>query len=386
MGLNATVTPGINVTSSTTLDAANLNLLGTPTVSITGSIDSSDIGQNTVGTSEIKPDAVTQTEIGSIGGTNYILRGDSSGKGAGISTLAQDGDEDQISLLVNDKTDLKARMITGDLDVTTVDGNKLNLSIKDDSISAAMLQDNAASINVGNIQPGGGMEANGGKANLSNGGAGLIVFNPSATSTIGDTAYYGKAQVLQPTTGNQFLKSTGGATSPLAFGAVPGIPDAFVHAYSPTYRSHTATEGDDIFTKLFGSGVYGIKRKHDLAGAEQYGVLLVVFDIGLFADDDNVGVMGNGINGKYEHAGVMPLVHGPVQLDRFNESLTPVTDTEVDQRPFIYVKWMVSSRHSGTIGQDNVEAPQDQLLDTGSSGTHQYFRNVNVCNMTFYKY
>tara|TARA_A100001037_G_scaffold197665_1_gene176750 strand:- start:347 stop:1507 length:1161 start_codon:yes stop_codon:yes gene_type:complete len=386
MGLNATVTPGINVTSSTTLDAANLNLLGTPTVSITGSIDSSDIGQNTVGTSEIQANAVTQTEIGSIGGTNYILRGDSSGNGAGISTLAQDGGEDQISLLVNDKTDLKARMITGDLDVTTVDGNKLNLAIKDNSISAAMLQDNVTSINIGNIEPGGGLNADGGKASVANGGAGLIVFNPGATSTIGDDTYYGKAQVLQPTRANQVIVSSGGESSPLAFGTVPGMPDAFVHAYSPTYRSHVATSGDDIFTKLFGSGVYGIKRKHDLTGAEQYGVMLVVFDIGLFAADDNVGVIGNGINGKYEHAGVMPLVHGPVQVDRFNESLTVVTDTEVEQRPFIYVKWMVSSRESGTIGVNNVEAPQDQLQDTGSSGTQQYFRNVNVCNMTFYKY
>jgi hypothetical protein len=39
MPLFVTVTPGTTVTSSTTLDAATLNLLGTPSVDITGSVD-----------------------------------------------------------------------------------------------------------------------------------------------------------------------------------------------------------------------------------------------------------------------------------------------------------------------------------------------------------
>ena len=382
MGLNATVTPGLTVSESTVLSASNLNLLGTPTVSITGSIDASDIGQNTVGSSELQDNAVKEQHIGSIGGTNYILRGDASGNGQGITTLAQEGDETQISLLVNDKTTLRARYITGAIEATTPDSNKLNLAIKDDSITSAMIQSNAVDINISNIQPGGGKDAVGGKASNSAGGAGLIVFDPSAQGAIGEDNFYGKAKVLQPTRANQVLLSGGGESSPLGFGSLPGIPNAFVHAYSPVYRGSTDASSGDIFTKLFGTGVYGIKREHALTGAEAYGVLLVVFEAGIFSENDNVGVMGSGLNSDYEYAGLMPFVHSQVAVARFNESLSTVTDTTVDERPYVYVKWLMSTRVSGTIGVNGVLAPQDSLQD----GNDLYFRGVNACNMSFYKY
>lgn len=388
MGLNATVTPGITVTSSTVLSAANLNLLGTPTVSVTGTIDSSDIGANTVGTSELIDNSVTAAKIGDIGDPNYIISGDSSGNGVGISTLAQDGSTNKISLLVNDTSTLKARFITGSLNVTaattTDDGNTsaLDLTIKDDIITNAMLKNDAVKAHIGNIQPGGGKNAVGGKASTGNGGAGLIVFDPSAQDTIGDESFYGKAKVLQPTRANQVLISGGGETSPLAFGSIPGMPDAFVHAYSPVYRGHTTASGGDIFTKLFGTGVYGIKREHQLTGVEAYGVLLVVFNAEIFSENDNVGVMGNAISGNYDHAGHMPFVHAPVALARFNESLEIVTDTAVEEKPYLYVKWLISTRGSGTIGENGVLAPQDSLQD----GSGLFMRNVNACNMSFYKY
>ena len=386
MGLNATVTPGLTVTSSTVLSAANLNLLGTPTVSVTGSIDSSDIGADSVGTDEIQANAVTQAEIGNIGGVNYILRGDSNNNGQGISTVARGGDDnsEQISLLVNDTSTLKARYITGSLDVTAdTSTDTLGLTIKEDTITNAMLKNDAVKAHIGNIQPGGGKNAVGGKASPGNGGAGLIVFDPSATDTIGDESYYGKAKVLQPTRANQVVISGGGETSPLSFGTVPGMPDAFVHAYTPVYGGVYATDEADIFVKLFGANVFGIRRDNDLEGHADYGVLLVVFDEGVFDEGDNVGVMGTGINNDYAHCGIMPFVHGNVALARFNANLQITTDTEIPERPYVKVKWFMSTPSSGTIGVNGV-VPMHQFLRNSSN--HPHTRSVDACNMSFYKY
>ena len=128
--------------------------------------------------------------------------------------------------------------------------------------------------------------------------------------------------------------------------------------------------------------MYGIKREHQLTGVEAYGVLLVVFNAEIFSENDNVGVMGNAISGNYDHAGHMPFVHAKVALARFNESLEIVTDTAVEEKPYVYVKWLMSTRSSGTIDGTSVLAPQDSLQD----GSGLYMRNVNACNMSFYKY
>lgn len=65
MPLFVTVTPGTTVTSSTTLDASTLNLLGTPSVDVTGSVDggSLTLGSNSVSTTSIQNDAVIDTKI-----------------------------------------------------------------------------------------------------------------------------------------------------------------------------------------------------------------------------------------------------------------------------------------------------------------------------------
>ena len=55
MPLFVTVTPGTTVTSSTTLDAATLNLLGTPSVDITGSVDG--------GSLTLAPGSVTNSNL-----------------------------------------------------------------------------------------------------------------------------------------------------------------------------------------------------------------------------------------------------------------------------------------------------------------------------------
>lgn len=67
MPLFVTVTPGTTVTSSTTLDASTLNLLGTPSVDVTGSVDggSLTLGSNSVSTSSIINNAVTSDKLAS---------------------------------------------------------------------------------------------------------------------------------------------------------------------------------------------------------------------------------------------------------------------------------------------------------------------------------
>lgn len=369
MGLNATVTPGLTVTDTTQLNAANLNLLGTPTISITGSIDSSDIGQNTVGSSEIQPNGVTQTEIGDIGGRNYILSGDSSGNGTGLDTLAVDDNNDQqISLLVNDKTDLKPRVITGNLEVTTSGANKVNFAIKDNSISSDMLQSSALSrkVTINDIQPGGGISASGGVANISASGVtgGLIVFNPNApTATIDGDPYYGKPQVLQPSGADQYLKSVG-TKGELTFGTLAGYPAAIVSAYAQAHADHDATATSGLFNKMYSSNVHMVRRIGQTSPTVNYGMLRIFFSGGV-ANGDTVNVFGIGISNHAEHQ-MMPAVAATasqLQIDANGDEDT----TDGTTYPYVDVKFIrhISSGH-----------PKDQ--------TGGFLQNPNFVQLTFY--
>lgn len=368
MGLNATVTPGITVSSSTLLNAANLNLLGTPTVSITGSIDASDIGANTVGSSELQDNAVTQSHIGSIGGTNFILRGDASGNGQGISTLAQEGTEDQISLLVNDKTSLGARYITGAIEATTQDTNKLNLAIKDDSITSAMIQSNAVDINISNIQPGGGLQADNGLASTTQGdGGGIIFFDPTVDATIGDTNYYGKAKVLAvPKVANQVLKST--SSGALSFGTVGSTPVAYCQAYAVAVdHDANATSGVFSFNNNFASGIYLVRRS-SLTNHNK-GVLRVFFSEDLLASGTNLGVFGFAVNNAASQQ-MLPIVTGTVGIQKINnegvEDLSNGTN-----HPYVDIKCLLETEGSGNTAPD--------ALSTA------FLRNPNIINLTFYQ-
>jgi|14_taG_2_1085336.scaffolds.fasta_scaffold01580_11 hypothetical protein len=331
MGLNATVTPGITVSSSTLLNAANLNLLGTPTVSITGSIDASDIGANTVGSSELQDNAVKEQHIGSIGGANFILSGDASGNGQGISTLAHEGTEDQISLLVNDKTSLGARYITGAIEATTSGSNKLNLAIAEDSISAAMLQDSALTrkVSIKDIQPGGGIGGRDGVASTSSSAVtgGLIVFDPSSTeSQINGTNYFGTPKVLQPTGNNQYLKSTG-TKGQLAFGSIGQQADAYVSAYT-TSLVDDSEASTTAFTTLINYNTNSLKFN----GTK--GRVRVYFPEDFYSAGNIIQVMGYGIDdGDKNSHFLIAAVMGAVATETVGEQTLPYVDVG-----FIYAK------------------------------------------------
>ena len=372
MGLNATVTPGITVTSSTVLSAANLNLLGTPTVSITGSIDSSDIGADTVGESELINNSVTAAKIGDIGGHNFILSGDSSGNGTGLDTLAVDGSTNKISLLVNDTSALKARYITGHLDVSAAtnssDGDikALNLTIKDNTITGDMLQSGALSrkVTINDIQPGGGTSGNGGVANISASGVtgGLIVFNPDAgTSNIGANPYYGTPEVLQPSGPDQYLKSTG-TKGKLQFGALSGYPVAVVSAYSDAHIGYNDNPSSGTFTELYQSNIFAIQRV-------SRGVIRVFFNANV-SSGDTIHALGAGIS-NHDELQMIPVVQstaGVLQVDA-----NGVLDTtNGENKSYVDVAFVnfINSSHTATNPQ---------------SAAASYLRNANFLNLHFYK-
>lgn len=85
MPLFVTVTPGTTVTNSTTLDATVLNLLGTPSVDVTGTVDggSLSLSAGSVGTNELASDAVTFAKMQNIDGDRLIGRDDA---GSGDAT------------------------------------------------------------------------------------------------------------------------------------------------------------------------------------------------------------------------------------------------------------------------------------------------------------
>lgn len=77
MPLFVTVTPGTTVTSSTTLDAATLNLLGTPSIDVTGTVDG--------GSLSITPGSVTLTSLAAQAASTLV--GNASGSSASPTSL-----------------------------------------------------------------------------------------------------------------------------------------------------------------------------------------------------------------------------------------------------------------------------------------------------------
>lgn len=82
MPLFVTVTPGTTVTNSTTLDATVLNLLGTPSVDVTGTVDggSLSLSAGSVGTTQLADDAVTFAKMQNID-SDRLLGRDTAGTG-----------------------------------------------------------------------------------------------------------------------------------------------------------------------------------------------------------------------------------------------------------------------------------------------------------------
>jgi hypothetical protein len=343
MSLNVTVTPGHSFTDSETVTTGKLNAAATPTVSMTGSIDSSELGAGSVDTTQLAVGAVTPPKMGesalgtpstgsftmkqdaddSDSDTDYQKKGNILVSGAGG---AVDGKYEETfagypnrflighAKKVGDGTDdvwtgdwtLRSKFLNSESSILIDQQDDQSITLKIGSFKLTSNMFTAGCVKSGTISdysitldkltPGGGASTGEAGEPIAEKDktfwGGLIDFNPD--NQAGVTEYHGKAETLQPTAKHQVVYAVA-EQQKLAFGHHPCIPKAFVYAHQTggTYdvdgganRALTASD----WTIYMSSGVEQITRT-GTAGVNDHSIR---FAAGIYETGDTVKCMGTG--------------------------------------------------------------------------------------------
>jgi hypothetical protein len=134
MPLFVTVTPGTTVTNSTTLDPTTLNLLGTPSIDVVGTVDggSLSLAAGSVGTTQLAANAVTNAKMATM--ASNTIKGNNTGSTAVPSDLS-----------VSDVKNLLAINPAGGLE-----NSSTNIQIANSGVTYAKIQNVAATSLIGN--------------------------------------------------------------------------------------------------------------------------------------------------------------------------------------------------------------------------------------------
>jgi len=134
MPLFVTVTPGTTISNSTTLDPTTLNLLGTPSIDVVGTVDggSLSLAAGSVGTTQLAANAVTNAKMATM--ASNTIKGNNTGATAVPSDLS-----------VSDVKNLLAINPTGGLE-----NSSTNIQIANSGVTYAKVQNVSASKLLGN--------------------------------------------------------------------------------------------------------------------------------------------------------------------------------------------------------------------------------------------
>lgn len=220
MPLFVTVTPGTTVTNSTTLDATVLNLLGTPAIDVTGTVDggSLSLSAGSVGTNELSDNAVTNTKLADMTGPSVKGR--------------QTGTGDPENVTIDNST----------VEIATVSSSP-TLRVKDQGISYAKIQN---TVNGSRLI--GRAAAAGGTVGEIEVGTGLSLSTGGVLSNTATAKYYKSPSSL-------FLPSIAGAITPQEHGlsAIPNVYTAQFIYSNATASSAGYVNGDVVeMTSFYG--------------------------------------------------------------------------------------------------------------------------------------
>jgi hypothetical protein len=327
MSLNVTVTPGHTFTDNETVTTGKLNAAAEPTVAVSGSIDASELGASSVGTTQLANASVTATKMGvasdslqSSAPTGFTMSPASHGdnkKGVILASGAIDGGTvgqfDELwagspnSLLIGHatKTDgtwtgdwsVRSKALSGSssIFVDQQDASTITMLIKDDAISRGMMKSQSVgntqlanySVTIDKIVPGAGTASAttyGIAETDSTFWGGIIDFDPADSSNT--TEYNGTAKVLQPSGKGQLLYGAAEGAR-LKFDYHPCVPFAWAEIYATTATTWEQNSAVDAanFQIRAGDGIESFKRTAQ-------GTFEVKFSSGYAANNESVKCSG----------------------------------------------------------------------------------------------